>query len=110
MPENAKSVRQSFDAMLLYCHSSCNSGRAVSLVVTRNNPDMAKAEQLVELLVGLFLPFTDTLLSCVLSCVKFSSLSTEEGDKHAWYRINRGIYLLTLVMCKVCQGSMHEGP
>lgn len=40
----------------------------MSLVVTRNNSGTAKAELLVEVVVGLFLPFMDTLLSCVILC------------------------------------------
>lgn len=71
----------------------------MSLVVTRNNSDTAKAELLVEMVAGLFLPFIDALLSCIISCVKVSSLLTERG-KDAQYRINKGIYFLILAMCK----------
>lgn len=71
------------------------------MVVTRHNSDTVKAELLVEKVVGLFLPFTDTLLSCVISCVKVSSLPTLPRDNDAQYRLNKEFYFLILAMCKV---------
>lgn len=53
---------------LLHWHSSCNSGRTDHFWWWIGNNSLAtKAELLVEVVVGLFFPFTGTLLSCVMS-------------------------------------------